>query len=551
MNRLHRLLAGLAIAAVSLTACGGGGGGSATPKINQGQTSGAHHFPLGSPPPAFSARTSIGSVKVALALPKILTGSTAQAIRAHLPASSTAGNARRGASSAVRSTHTAALRKIPQFVDPGCGSCYYNVLDIYVDGTLIPNLDGQVGNGDSMYVVPTPDGTQNLNLPVFSNNQNDVVVVEWDGNWNYVLAMGETYFGNFTPGTTQNISLTMLQNTAYVGIVDALQYSAPQLLTAQSQPYYGLAGDCSYHGNAVARRTSPQGRSSPQTYNQLYNTFGLFSADGLGNFVAAAGYGGTSTPQITSEVSDDGGTTKAGQSSLGGLYLLRWDNNCDGVTINATTANPAYAIVADIYGPYQYTGFVPNGSQYPYYAGWTSAQGSYAYPYGGPFDSYGNATYGYQNCSNGSGPCPGGPYQGIWNLSWNYYYGWNPIIGYNCEGLCGGIYAPTAGGSVQIEDVYPPFSVSPDVVNSLLAVGQTATATINDPTAYSFMDGCYYANSENNGIVTVNGVTCQGNGSQFTLTAQGAGTTWIDFSDDNNRYYQIQVVVTTTSLPIQ
>lgn len=546
MNRLHRLLAGLGIAAISLTACGGGGG-TATPKVNQGPAATAKHFPLGSAPPAFSSRTSIGSVKLALTLPKVLTGSkTAQAIHAHLPASKTAGQVRRGTSVAGRITHSAALRKSPQFVDPGCDSCWYNVLDIYVDGTLISNLDGQVGDYDSMYVQYTPDGTQNVTLPVFSTNANDIVVVEWDGNFNYVLAMGETYFGNFVAGTTQNISLTMLQNTAYVGLVDALLNNYPQLLSTPSQPYYGLTGNCT-NTQSVARRSSASTRSKSLTNNSLNSVFGLFSADALGSFVAAAGYGGTSTPLITSEVADNGGATRAGQSSLAGLYLINWDNNCNGVTVNATATNPAYAIVTDIYGPYQYTNYVPNG--YPIEASWYSTQGQYAPSYGGPFDQYGNATYGYQNCWYNPGSCPGGPYQGLWNLSWGWNYGFYPLTGYPSEGVYGGIYGPTAGGSIQIENMYPPFSVGPNPLTSLLAVGQTAYVQVSDPSpAYG---GYFYASTEDPSVATVDSQNCCGDGTYFTVTAQGAGTTYIDFWDNTGRAYQLTVVVTTTEIPLQ
>jgi len=536
VNRLHRLLAGLGIAAIALTGCGGGGG-SATPKVlGQSPALAAHPLPNGSAPPAFSQRTAIGSVKLTLALPNVLTakaGSTA--IHAKVPAQSAAatGATRRLANASVRGNATAITRRTPKYIDPYCNSCYANYLDIYVDGSLIPNLDGQAGQYDSILVDPyTADGSQTITVPIFSNNANDIVAVEWDGNYDYVLAAGETYWGGFSPGTTQNITLTMLMNTAYVGITDYQFYNQPGILTTPTSSYYGLAGSCN-NSESVARRSSQYYNGPPE--------FALFPTDPLGNFVPTAGYGGTSTPQLVlPEIPDNGGSTKAGQSTIPGLYSVGWDNNCDGVTISATATNPSYAILYDVYGP-----------------NWYSQGNS---DYGGPFSTTGQETWGYYACAYGYGSCPGGPYQGLWNLTW--YYGWpywgydpysTPLTGYNCgdstpSGICGGLLGPTAGGSVDIEDMYPAFSVSPNPLTSLLAVGQTATLTINDPSTY---DGYYYASSENPNVATVNSDTCCTTGATFTVTAQGAGTTYLDFYDNDNRSAQIQVIVTTTTIPIQ
>ncbi len=526
MNRLHRLLAGLGIAAISLTACGGGGGGGATPNVSHPQ---ATKFPIGTggTPASMSARQTVGTVSLTLTLPKVLTAKTGtQAIRAKVPATALSALTRRGAASKARTT-TSALRKGPQYVNPACGECE-NLLDIYVDGSLISNLDGQAGPYDSMYVQYTSDGTQNITLPLYSTGTNDIVAVEWDGQQDdYVLAMGETWVGGFTAGTAVSGTLTMLQNTAFIGIVDSYLEQAQVLTSAPAQPFYGDAGSC--------------GSSGPQN-----SGFGLYSADALGSFVPVAGYGGTSSPVVTSEVPDNGGTTKAGQSSISGLYFLSWDNNCDGVTVNATTTNPAYAITTDVVGPYQYT------RGYPGYSCWHSSQHNYTCSDDGPFDSYGNGTDAYGNCAFEGKGCPGGPYQGIYTLM--YYWNdanWCPLVGcfYDSTNYYGGINPPTTSGSVDIEDSYPPFAVNPNPLTSLLAVGQQATLTIYDPTGY---DGYYYAYTKNSNVATVNSYyACCGSGTQFTVTAQGAGTTNIDFNDNDNRYYQVQVIVTTTTIPIQ
>ena len=63
------------------------------------------------------------------------------------------------ATAVKRKAATAARR--PAYVNPTAGS----LLDIYVDGTLQLNLDA-VTPSHSVTIVPTPDGTQTLNLPL-------------------------------------------------------------------------------------------------------------------------------------------------------------------------------------------------------------------------------------------------------------------------------------------------------------------------------------------------------------------------------------------------
>jgi len=418
VNRLTQLLAAVGVAAIALAACGGGG--SSTPQTSGAANTGAAPFsqPIrnGTPAPVAASRTSVGTVHLALTLPHVFTGKNAQAVRAIRGLRPTTAAKRAGAG---------VSRRNPAFVDPvGCGtnqSCPPNVLDIFVDGTLIPSLDNCVQSPDSMCVNATGNGTQtNIALPLYSTQYNDIVVVEWDYNHDFELAVGETFVGGsaapspapsglgLSPGGSVNATVTMLMNTAYVGILDIFGEADPEVMS--SQTYAGLAGGC----------------NSGLAYQ---SQFGLFSADGLGNFVAAAGYGGTSTPTLGPVSPDQGSSTTVGQTGVAGLYQVAWDSNCDGVGINATTANPAYAIYQDVTG----VGFTYN----------------YAGPFNGPSNQFGGATFGYDNCYLHLGPCPGGPYQALWNQWWSgapEYYG-DPIDNIN---------AAVISGSVDIEDAPSP-----------------------------------------------------------------------------------------------
>ncbi len=398
MNRLHYALAALGITVVALAACGGGGStppGASTQSAPNGIA--RHTVTV----PSFSSRTSVGTAHITIALPQALIGKKAQAIiRAiHGP---------QLASVAARRAKSVAGRRSPAYVDPyGCGggnSCYYAILDVFVDGTLIPNIDGCAGPYDSLCVQPAADGTMNVSLPLFSSSNNDIVVAEFDSCGNDcedLLALGESWSGSFTPGTGVNASVTLLMNAASIGILDVYNQQDPEIMNGQT--YLGLGGTCDTN-------------DFPQSAQ-----FGLYTADENGAFVPVAGYGGISTPVMT-YASDPGGTTVAAQTTIPGLYFANWDNNCDGVTVNATATNPAYAI----------------------YSSTTDSAG--------PLDGNGHDTYGYEKCYNGNGPCPGGPYQGLWDMWFPFdepYYPQYFINGPTVTGSVNILNAPTPGPSSQ------------------------------------------------------------------------------------------------------
>ena len=284
-----------------------------------------------------SDRWSVGSALLTLALPHVLAGANAKAIR----------------------VAPSATNRNPQYVNPSPAPASSlapypgNVLDIYVDGTLIPNLDSNFpGNNHTMVVVNTPDGTQtSFSVPLFSTSHNDIVALEWDYTGNTsMLALGEYNVPPFTAGSTVNASLTMQMNAKYLGLVDFPAESSPVLM--QSGVWYSLA---------CIGGTSSQ--------------FGVFTADAEGVFVPVAGYGGTSQATLTSSPT---GLTSIGQSAIAGLWTINWDVTCDPDTVTGTAPNPAYAIYNDVEsvnnGNY-YTGYHYGNNQGPNQGIWNLVNG--------------------------------------------------------------------------------------------------------------------------------------------------------------------------------
>jgi hypothetical protein len=418
VKSLHHVLAGLCIAVVALAACGGGGGTSSVPSAVHG-SSAPPQLNAATAAPGVANHTQVGTAKLVLALAPVLHGRNAQAIRARNSLSTTR---------LVRSG-----RRGPAFVDPVCGECD-NIIDIYVDGELLTNLDGCAGSYDSICVSQTPDGTQSLNVPLFSTSTNDIVVEEFASCGNEcgeLIAMGDTSIGSFTPGSAVNALVTLQLNSGYIGILQLPSQNDPE--TMEGQEYLGLQNTC--------------GLSAQQAQ------FGIYTADGYGDFVPIAGYGGTSTPTETA-TSDGGGSTIVAQTTITGLYFVGWDAGCDGVTVTASAPNPAYAISFDVLGPYPQEINPEIGPRYY----WTNSHGSQG-SFEGPFltDASGNiyGTSGYSKCAGGTGPCPGGPYQAIWDQVWNYAYGSNSAFGI----LYGDLFPAVTTGTVDILNAPTPSPV--------------------------------------------------------------------------------------------
>lgn len=341
------------LAASLLAACGGGGTAPTTPST-------AGNAPIAAKPtapPASTIRKSVGSARYTLKLPNALQA--------------------RGASVHARNAAAVAGR-LPKYVNPGVGNNVgLNILDVYVDNTLIANTDGNFPNNDHTTLVQnnSGDGTLNGTIPLYSTTNNTIVAVEWDPSDTDILAIGEYNAGAISPGTTTNVSLTMQMQAYYVGIVDLPNLDDPEILLGQN--YYA-----SYSGTPNNANDDPQFICY---YPPSSNAFALYTADAELTLVPIAGYGGTSTPTITS--SPPTSQSHIAQSPLG-TYFVAFDGNCTSVPISATAPNPAYALYADIAAQYPFVGYDPNNSQ------------NHAY-----YDGYNNGAV-------------NGPYQGIWNLWW-------------------------------------------------------------------------------------------------------------------------------------
>lgn len=287
-------------AAVIMVACGGGGGGSSTQPRLPANTS--------TPPPSAANRTSVGTAHLTLALPQVLKGTNAEAIK--------------GVKSGT-DRHVQYINPSPNPA-PTNGAYGGNVLDIYVDGTLQPNIDGSDPDNLHSMVVGNPngDGTQNVIVPLYSTSSNTIVAVEYDSTDNSLLAIGEANNGGFSAGNTVSVTLTMQMNAQSLGVVDLPNESNPALMNGGT-----------YSGGF------------PCTANTT-SAFGVYTADAEGVFVPVTGYGGTSTPTV-SGTSDGGGTTRLAQSPLGS-YFVSWDAGCDGLFLSASAPNPAWALYNDV-----------------------------------------------------------------------------------------------------------------------------------------------------------------------------------------------------------
>lgn len=203
------------------------------------------------------------------------------------------------------------------YVNPTGG----NVLDIYVDGTLVRGLDGTQFH--SVTVAASADGTQTIsNVPLYSTNS-DIAVVEWESSATSVLAVGETLPGTVSvvPGGTAAITLTMQMNLSGFAITTAADGSSSTAL-ASGQPYtIGAAG-------------------SPAL---VY----LYPTDALGGYTSAvppSGFDGVPGNLTVSASSSHG--SRIGRQLLGG-YEVSYGANEPAFTITVGATNPATAAVTD------------------------------------------------------------------------------------------------------------------------------------------------------------------------------------------------------------
>ena len=370
MHRLQTLLAVGAASVITMASCSGGGSSTAPGSAAMAKP----QVKVGTPAPLAANRTAVGTTSITLKLPAIFKSKNGKAV------------------SALHVTRTASgsTRK-PAYVNPTSGY----VIDIWVNGTLASNLDGQAGS-DSLLIQSTLSGVQAIgNVPLYSTGINYIDVFEYDGTYGNdrdLLAFGETTDGPFTAGTAQSASVTLQMNAQYIGVLNLYNQDDPEEMSGQA-----------YFPSDVANSCAP----NQQTEGQL----AFYPADATGAFVAAAGYGGTLTPTITSTPLS-GGTSVLGQTTAG-IYQLAWDANCDGVQVSATASNPAYPAYADA------TDFAAPVSQ---------------------------NQYGYYYCYYNSESCPAGPYQGLWDL----------YNGQGQEGIIDGFGSQQLSGTITVTPTAEP-----------------------------------------------------------------------------------------------
>jgi hypothetical protein len=177
--------------------------------------------------PAASAasvsHTVVGSGKLTLSLPKVVTAM------------------RNGKAVAVRASVRGTARA-PMFIDPspnpspGTGPCpnSNNLLDIYVNGQLVSNLDGLAGSNDSICVQATTDSTQTLAIPLYSTQSSQIVSIEFDATHSDILSIGETDYGTFSAGSAITLpALTMQMAAVGIGLTD-LAFSSPVVMNGNS-----------------------------------------------------------------------------------------------------------------------------------------------------------------------------------------------------------------------------------------------------------------------------------------------------------------------------
>jgi hypothetical protein len=196
------------------------------------------------------------------------------------------------ATRAASTTRAAAAVRKPVYVNP----TNTNILDIYVDGTLQTNLDGNTPNDSATISNTDSSGTQTLNIPLYSTATNDIAVVEYDADKANVLAVGENpATPQFSPGTSPQISVSLLMNVQGIAIASSSSGGSASQLSPNGNNEFDICPS-----------------------NTLSNTFFLFATDADDGFVAT--YRTTRPPSC----SRTRRAIRASQTSACYRILLEW-----------------------------------------------------------------------------------------------------------------------------------------------------------------------------------------------------------------------------------
>jgi hypothetical protein len=247
---------------------------------------------------------------------------------------------------------TSSKRRSPAYINPS-PSPYTGWIDIFVDGT---NISSAPPN------IYTPDGTQTFSIPLYSTGavQHTIVAVETEGGLNSdnntILAIGETdvQTSSLAAGTSQAISLTMLENAQYIGVM-----SDPNDNNNDAEAFYGEPA--SSYGNVYYSAYAEATCAPGETF-----TVWAFAADATYGFAAANsntayGVGGIVPPTLNSWLSvspaDNDQINASDYDGNRSGYTITYNNVSDnGVLMNFTVTSPAEAIYNDIYQYAEYPG---------------------------------------------------------------------------------------------------------------------------------------------------------------------------------------------------
>lgn len=205
---------------------------------------------------------------------------------------------------------THANLRSPRFVDPAG-----NLLIVTSFSSTNPSFRIDA----NFNVAPRADGTQSVTAPILSSpgatDSTFVGVIETDFS-SFMLADGEAILASVQPGT----SLT-----------------APPITLYMSVQGIGITTDPLNGSDAIPLSSDP---TVPTPWPICAPTSWLFAFDATGawttQFQTAVGQGGIPTPQILTQASDNGGTSRLTSTQTNGIRLLL-DGAGDGVTAHLQT----------------------------------------------------------------------------------------------------------------------------------------------------------------------------------------------------------------------
>jgi len=222
---------------------------------------------------------------------------------------------------------SSATRRSPRFVDP-----YGSTVNVSSSSSTNPSFS----TSTSIVVAPAADGSQTILAPIVSSpgpsDTTYIYVVEYDSSGDQ-LSTGQAYLSSVQPGTVvQAPPITLNMVVAGVAITTDTQVGGDLTPLSQNAASPTVWASC----NILAGRAS---------YLIPYDAANEYLLDPP----TYVGLGGIPQAQVTSQVADNGGTSRISTDVNGGLHIT-FDPSGDGV--NGTIQ------VFDIYGNLETTTYV-------------------------------------------------------------------------------------------------------------------------------------------------------------------------------------------------